>query len=64
MSRPTVRPLLHVGLHKSGTSWLQNHLFAGKAGAGFRTCGNENDAKRELVRPHDLDFDPGRVRAF
>jgi Sulfotransferase family len=64
MSRPTVRPLLHVGLHKSGTSWLQNHLFAGKARAGFRTCGNENDAKRELVRPHDLDFDPGRVRAF
>jgi hypothetical protein len=58
------RPLLHVGLHKTGTSWLQRHLFRAAAGAGFRTCGNENDAKRELVRPHDLDFDPQRARAF
>ena len=57
-------PLLHVGLQKSGTSWLQSHLFRATAGAGFRTCGNENDAKRELVRPHDLDFDPRRARAF
>ena len=64
MSPPMAQPLLHVGLQKSGTSWLQNHLFRETAGAGFRTCGNENDAKRELVRPHDLDFDPGRARDF
>jgi hypothetical protein len=59
-----VRPLVHIGYHKTGTSWLQRYLFSGKAGAGFRTCGSEGDAKRELVRPHDLEFDPKQAYAW
>jgi hypothetical protein len=59
----SVPPLLHIGFHKTGTRWLQNKLF-GSVAARFWKCGNENDAKRELVRPHDLEFDHKRARAF
>lgn len=60
----SVSPLLHVGYQKTGTSWLQRHLFPQRARCGFSTCGNEYDAKRELVRPHDLEFDPRAAHAF
>ncbi len=60
----SVPPLLHIGYHKTGTSWLQSHLFPPKSRCGFRTCGSEFDAKRELVRPHDLEFDPQKAYAF
>jgi hypothetical protein len=27
-------PLLHIGFHKTGTSWLQVHLFGAAGAAG------------------------------
>jgi hypothetical protein len=58
-----IAPLIHIGFHKTGTSWLQDRLFE-SAAVGFMACGSENDVKRELVRAHDLEFDPDRAREF
>ncbi len=57
------RPLLHIGYHKTGTSWLQRYLFATPA-TGFAPSGSEHEAQRKLVRPHDLEFDPRTAHAF
>jgi hypothetical protein len=57
-----VAPLLHIGLHKTGTNWLQRHVFT-SAAVGFVTAANEKKIKGQLVTPHDLDFDPVRCRA-
>jgi hypothetical protein len=55
-------PLLHIGFHKTGTSWLQRHAFRSEA-LGFATAGSEERIKERLVAPHDLDFDPAACRA-
>ena len=57
------RPLLHVGLHKTGTTWLQERLFA-SGEAGFCTLSHRKDALHVFVYPHALDFDPAAARAF
>jgi hypothetical protein len=57
------RPLLHIGFHKTGTTWLQQHLFC-EADAGFAEVGSEIEIKRFVVKPHDLDFRPGKCRGF
>jgi hypothetical protein len=58
---PDVSLLLHIGFHKTGTSWLQAHAFGSKA-VGFASAGSEERIKRWIVAPHDLDFDPEACR--
>jgi hypothetical protein len=55
-------PLLHIGFHKTGTSWLQRHAFRSEA-LGFRSAGSEERIKERVVAPHDLDFDADACRA-
>jgi hypothetical protein len=58
----TADPLLHIGHYKTGTNWLQRHVFT-SAALGFVTAANEKKIKGQLVTPHDLEFDPVRCRA-
>lgn len=55
-------PLLHIGFHKTGTSWLQRHAFRSEA-LGFCAVGSEERIKERVVAPHDLDFDADACRA-
>src|SRR5262245_39922524 len=58
-----ISPLLHVGYHKTGTSWLQSHLFTNER-TGLATPFKEHaDIYQHLVHPHALDFDPEACRA-
>ena len=52
-----VRPLLHIGYHKTGTTWLQQHVF-GDSGAGFSQMGGA----QRLIAINAFDFRPRRIR--
>jgi hypothetical protein len=54
--------LLHVGYHKTATSWMQQRLFV--PGHGYAPLMDHSQVDRLLVRPHGLEFDPGPARAL
>ncbi|UUY05662.1 sulfotransferase [Svornostia abyssi] len=54
--------LIHVGYHKTGTSWLQKRLFRVKE-AGFWWGGKAEDSPvNRLVTASPLDFDAAQAR--
>jgi len=54
--------LLHVGYHRTGTTWLQTSLLGDRA-AGFASPLNKSaDVFPMLIAPHSLDFDPAVCR--
>lgn len=54
--------LLHVGYHKTGSSWLQRRVFAAPQ-SGFEWLGRPWQARQQIVAPHPLVFDPTLARA-
>lgn len=54
--------LLHVGYHKTATTWMQRSLFV--PAHGYRPVMGHEEAWALLVRPHGLRFDPGPARAL
>jgi hypothetical protein len=54
-------PVIHIGYHKTGTTWLQRKLFA-SAELGYRRIRFTQDDV-DLYRVHDFDFDAARCRA-
>ena len=52
-----MRPLLHIGYHKTGTTWLQRHVF-GDPMAGFSQMGGA----QRLIAVNAFDFRPKRIR--
>ncbi len=52
-----MRPLLHIGYHKTGTTWLQECVFQ-NAEAGF----SQIPGAQRLIAVNPFDFDPRRVR--
>ena len=60
--REGARPLLiHIGYHKTGTTFLQRHLF--RIPMGFRPIMDHDAVFAEITRPHALDFRPEALRA-
>ncbi len=56
--------LIHIGLHKTATSLLQEQLF-NDAAAGFAMPFRKDDEIRDnMVLPDALDFDVDRARAY
>jgi hypothetical protein len=53
-------PLLHVGYLKTGTTWLQRHLFR-SSGLPFRRA-DRRSVNEIFVRPNPLDFSAGAAR--
>jgi hypothetical protein len=64
MSAPAAEPapLLHVGYHKTGTTWLQTGLFASPA-RGFTRPWRSGPIRAALVRPTAFEFDSSRAAA-
>ena len=55
--------LIHIGYHKSGSSWLQQHLFS-RESAGFGWLGKTAGSPvRRFVDDDPLDFDAAALRA-
>lgn len=53
-------PLIHVGYHKTGTTWLQRQLFP-REDLGYCPVGI-SVAETDFVHVNDLDFDAARYR--
>ena len=57
-------PLIHIGYHKTGTTWLQQHLFV-NAQSGFTTPFNKSDDVAEyIVTPNSFDFKDANAREY
>jgi hypothetical protein len=54
-------PLVHLGLHRTGTTWLQKGLFAAD-GPGFHPALSLEEAIELLVRPHPLAWNAASAR--
>lgn len=54
--------LLHVGYHKTATTWMQRSLFTPQH--GYRQIADHADVFTHLVQPHGLRFDPAPLRAL
>lgn len=56
-------PLIHIGYHRAGSTWLQRFLFA-EAPAGFaQPFDRRADIASHLILPNSLDFDAEAARA-
>lgn len=53
--------LLHIGLHKTGTSWLQEVLIA-HSGNRLTAVGARFEPRRDIVWPHPYHFDAAVLR--
>lgn len=55
-------PLLHIGYHKTGSTWLQERLFA-PAEFGFHTPWTREQIRERLIHGDPYRFDPRCARA-
>jgi hypothetical protein len=56
---PVSGPIVHIGYHKTGTSWLQKRLF--RADLGFDLV-SLSKKRSDFAWVHDFDFEPERYR--
>lgn len=52
--------LFHIGFHKTGTTWLQRHVFTPQL--DFRQVMNHGEVRRFVTGPNRLVFDPQPAR--
>ena len=64
MTLPFENPalLLHVGYHKTATTWMQRLLFT--PAHGYRQLADHREVFRHIVQPHGLSFDPAPMQAL
>ena len=54
------QPLLHIGYHKTATTWMQQLLFV--PAHGYRQIAGHAEVFDHIVAPHGLLFDPAVMR--
>lgn len=55
--------LIHIGYHKTATTWLQRHLLDNPE-ANFKRYMGKADIRDCLIMPNALDFDAQELRAY
>lgn len=60
MAAPGGPPILHIGYHKTGTTWLQRSFFPRARGISLVP---RIAVRREILVPTPVGFDPKRARA-
>jgi sulfotransferase family protein len=55
-----MRSLLHIGYHKTGSTWLGRHVFADRA-AGFSVAARPRELHSAFVAVNPFDFAPGPI---
>ena len=53
-------PLIHIGYHKTGTTWLQREVFP-NSDLGFAMPLRRQEITNEIVRPGPFEFEPQRA---
>ncbi len=56
----TDRLFIHIGYHKTATTWMQRLLFV--PGHGYHPLANHDQIFDQIIAPHGLRFDPGPMR--
>jgi len=56
--------LVHIGLHRTGSSWLQQRVFDGRDGRPTPVVADRAESARRIVLPREDDFDAAEVRAW
>jgi sulfotransferase family protein len=56
-----MRPLIHIGYHKTGTTWLQKRVFV-KEGAGFSFVAGPRRLLEQFYPSNPFGFDAGTAR--
>ncbi|MGB3315176.1 MAG: hypothetical protein WBB85_12245 [Albidovulum sp.] len=56
----TERLLLHIGYHKTATSWMQQRLFVPEH--GYLQIARHPEVWEHIVAPHGLTFDPAGMK--
>lgn len=59
---PDTPLLLHVGYHKTATTWMQAQLF--RPEHGYRMLADHDEIFARVVQPHGLLFTPGPAQAL
>lgn len=59
-TRPSAPLLIHIGYHKTGTTWFQRELF--QPAFGYNPLMTHGEVFSAIVRPHTLTFDPSPTR--
>lgn len=54
--------LLHIGYHKTATSWMQQRLFVNEH--GYHQIARHQEVWDHIVSPHGLCFDPQRMKSL
>ena len=54
MSNLSPRPLIHIGYHKTATTWMQRQLFVPEH--GYVQIAGHEDVSAHIVGPHGLQF--------
>ncbi|MCH2161500.1 MAG: hypothetical protein MK085_06460 [Phycisphaerales bacterium] len=57
-------PLIHIGLHRTGSTWLQKVIFNGEDGRPVLAVPNRIELNERLVVPRNEDFDAKDVREW
>ena len=57
------KKLIHIGYHKTATTWLQRHLLDNPE-ANFKRFMSKAEIRQKIVQPHELDFNAEEVRAY
>lgn len=60
---PRAQPLVHIGYHKTGTTWLQNHVFVPERGYQAPWTVRSGEAIEHLVLSNEFRFQPETVRS-
>lgn len=59
---PDTPPLIHIGYHKTATTWMQTALF--QPVHGYRMLADHDEIFARVVQPHGLLFTPGPMQAL
>jgi hypothetical protein len=57
----SVAPLIHIGYHKTGTTWLQRRVFC-EAKLGYQLVAGPRELQRTIVHLPPFSFDPKTFR--
>ncbi|MEO0566866.1 MAG: hypothetical protein AAF066_03985 [Pseudomonadota bacterium] len=57
----SARPLIHIGYHKTATTWMQRQLFT--PSHGYHQIADHEDVFRHIVEPHGLRFSAQAMQA-
>jgi len=58
---PDKKILIHAGFHKTGTSYLQQHLFVNRD-AGYNSPADRHELRNAIIRTNPFLFDAAKVR--